>query len=85
MRRIFLWRLCVYLLAIAAVPVLLSSCNTTRKTVYFKNLEKDTTLKNLVSRSYEEIIRPGDFLTITVSSLSPENTSLYNAAPNALG
>lgn len=85
MRRIFLWRLCVYLLAIAAVPVLLSSCNTTRKTVYFKNLEKDTTLKNLVSRSYEEIIRPGDFLTITVSSLSPENTSLYNTAPNALG
>ncbi|MCO6498105.1 MAG: polysaccharide biosynthesis/export family protein [Chitinophagaceae bacterium] len=85
MRLTLLWRLCSYLMAVIAVPVLLSSCDVTKKTVYFRTLEKDTTLQNLVARSYNDSIIPGDFLSITVSSLSPENTTLYNVAPDALG
>jgi polysaccharide export outer membrane protein len=42
-------------------------------------------LKNLVSKDFEPKIRKSDFLGITISSLSPENTALYNAPQNSAG
>jgi len=62
-----------------------TSCNTAKKTIYFQDLPNDTTLTGLVARSQESLIRPGDLLSITVASLSPENTTIYNAAPNTIG
>ncbi len=64
---------------------LLSSCNTMKNTTYFQGIKNDTTLTNLVSKNFEPKIQKGDLLSITVSSLSPENTVLYNAPQNAQG
>ncbi|MGN6296250.1 MAG: polysaccharide biosynthesis/export family protein [Ginsengibacter sp.] len=61
------------------------SCTSTKNTAYFQNIPKDTTLNNLVSKNFEPKIRVGDMLGITVSSLSPENTAIYNAPQNAEG
>jgi polysaccharide export outer membrane protein len=63
----------------------LSSCSNTKNTSYFQNIPKDTVLNNLVTRNFEPKIQAGDMLGITVSSLSPENTTIYNAPQNAEG
>jgi polysaccharide export outer membrane protein len=65
--------------------ILFSSCNTAKKMTYFQDVPNDTTLSNLVSKDFEPIIQKGDLLGITVSSLSPENTAIYNAPQNAEG
>jgi polysaccharide export outer membrane protein len=65
--------------------ILFSSCNTAKKMTYFQDIPNDTTLANLVSKDFEPIIQKGDLLGITVSSLSPENTAIYNAPQNAEG
>jgi polysaccharide export outer membrane protein len=64
---------------------ILISCSSSRKAVYFKDLPKDTTLTNLVSKNFEPKIRKSDLLGITVASISPENTAIYNAPQNAEG
>ena len=64
---------------------MLSSCNTSKKMTYFQDIPNDTTLANLVSKDFEPAIQKGDLLGITVSSLSPENTAIYNAPQNAEG
>lgn len=65
--------------------IFLSSCSNTKNTSYFQNIPKDTVLNNLVTRDFETKIQTGDLLGITVSSLSPENTAIYNAPQNAEG
>ena len=75
------WAACLFLLFIIS----LSSCNTAKKTIYFQDLQKDTTLTNLVSKNFANKIQTGDLLSITVSSLSPENTAIYNAPQNTSG
>lgn len=65
--------------------LLLNACNTAKKTTYFQDLQTDTTLNNLVSKSFETKIQPGDLLSITIASLSPENAAIYNAPPNNVG
>ncbi len=64
---------------------LLSACTSTKKTIYFQDIQKDTTLTNLVSKNFEPKIQKADLLSITVASLSPENTAIYNAPQNAEG
>jgi polysaccharide export outer membrane protein len=63
----------------------LSSCNTLKNTNYFQGIKNDTTLNHLVSKNFEPKIQKGDLLAVNVSSLSPENTVLYNAPQNAEG
>lgn len=65
--------------------ILFTSCSTTKSTTYFQDIQKDTTLKNLVTKDFETKIRKGDLLSINVASLSPENTALYNAPQNTVG
>jgi polysaccharide export outer membrane protein len=62
-----------------------TSCSPTKNTNYFQGITKDTTLTNLVSKDFEPKIQKADLLSITVSSLSPENTALYNAPQNIQG
>ncbi len=71
-------------LVIFCIFLLLSSCGLERRAVYFKDMPADTTLTNLVSKPQEAVIVAGDLLSITVASLSPENTAIYNAAPNTV-
>ena len=65
--------------------ILLNSCNTAKKTIYFQDLPNDTTLTNLVSKNFDSKIQKGDLLSITVASLSPENTAIFNAPQNSVG
>lgn len=65
--------------------VVLPSCSSTKNTTYFQGIPKDTTLNNLVSKNFEPKIQNGDLLGITVASLSPDNTAIYNAPQNAEG
>jgi polysaccharide export outer membrane protein len=65
--------------------IFIASCTTTKSTTYFQDLQKDTTLSNIILSAPEPTIRKGDLLTITVASLSPENTTLYNASPDMAG
>lgn len=55
-----------------------SSCTSTKNTVYFQNLQKDTTLRNLAPKNFESKIQKNDVLGITVAGLSPDIT-FYNA------
>ena len=61
-----------------------SSCTATKDQVFFKTLQKDTTLKNLVSKNYDLKIQKGDMLGIAVASLSPD-VAFYNAPQNTVG
>ena len=63
----------------------ISSCTTTKNTSYFQGITKDTTITNLVSKDFEPKIQKGDLLSITIASLSPENTAIYNAPQNIEG
>jgi polysaccharide export outer membrane protein len=65
--------------------VFFSSCTTTKNANYFQGITKDTTITNLVSKDFEPRIQKGDLLSITVASLSPENTAIYNAPQNIQG
>jgi polysaccharide export outer membrane protein len=65
--------------------IVFSSCTSTKSTTYFQDLPKDTTLQNIITSAPEPTFRKGDLLTITVASLSPENTTLYNASPDMEG
>ena len=73
------------LLVLLSVIVILPSCSTPKNNIYFKDIQNDTILKNLVSKDFEPKIQKGDLLNITVGSLSPENTVLYNIPQNAVG
>lgn len=61
-----------------------SSCSSIKNSIYFQNLKKDTTLRNLAHENYEPAIQKNDLLSIIVSSLSPDNT-FYNAPQNTVG
>ncbi|MEO9145248.1 MAG: polysaccharide biosynthesis/export family protein [Ginsengibacter sp.] len=75
----------VRLLVILFMMILLHSCSSSRKTIYFQDLPRDTTLSHLISKDFEPKIQKGDLLGITVASLSPDNTTIYNAPPNIQG
>jgi polysaccharide biosynthesis/export protein len=61
--------------------VLVPSCMNTKKAIYFNNIQ-DTVLIGAVSAKEPEI-QKSDLLSITVSSLNPEASSLFNA-PNLM-
>lgn len=67
------------------IIAIFQSCSTAKKTIYFQDLPKDTTLTHLVSKDFEPKIQKGDLLGIVVASLSPENTAIYNAPQNTQG
>ncbi len=64
------------------LPVVLFffSCSTIKNQVYFKDLPRDTTLRNVVSPDYQLKIRNTDILGITVNSLSPD-VGFFNSSP----
>ena len=73
-------------LMVALGSLCLSSCSSSKTAaIYFKGIKNDTTLNNVISKDLETKIQTGDLLGITVSSLSPENTALYNAPQDAEG
>lgn len=59
-------------------------CTPVKNTTYFQNLQKDTTLHNLISKDFETKIRKTDLLSIAVASMSPD-ISFYNAPQSSSG
>lgn len=58
----------------------LSACTTTKNPVYFRDLPRDTILRNVVAENYQLKIQKNDILGITVASLSPD-VAFYNNLP----
>ena len=59
---------------------ILSSCSTTRRYNYLKNIQGDTTLTGLVTNDFESKIQKGDQLSIVVTSLSSSEDEQFNKA-----
>lgn len=56
----------------------LDSCTPVKNVIYFENLQKDTTLRNLAPYNFEQKIRKSDLLGITIISPDPITTPLFN-------
>lgn len=63
-------------LALLSIIALMSSCTSTRKSVYFNEIE-DSDL-TITSKEYEPVIHPNDILSIMVSSLNAEASEVFN-------
>lgn len=72
------FRLSVLLLSIT----LLSSCVNTRKSTYF--VDQNDAVLETTSISPETVITPSHLLGITVSSLNPTATVIFNTTPNGI-
>lgn len=70
---------CLWLPCCLVLLLLFSSCKTPKDSVYFQNLERDTLLPKNIARNFDQKIKPNDFLFISVASVSPEQSALYNA------
>ena len=68
----------------AGILLMLVSCSTSKNTIYFKDLPKDTTLHNIITENFDLKIQKGDLLSIAVASLSPD-VAFYNAPQNTIG
>ena len=66
----------------AILVLFCTSCGPTKNNVYFRNLQKDTTLRNIVAPDFELKIQKNDVLGITVASLSPD-VGFYNNSPGS--
>ena len=77
----FTFSLFFLVIAIAVLP----SCKVTKSSYYFKNLQRDTTIKTAVAASLESKIKRNDQLSIVISSLNPAEDIVYNAAALPLG
>ena len=69
------------ILFISIILSLLTSCISTKKIVYFNNIQ-DTVLNN-PSVDIESVIQKKDLLSISVSSLNPEASYIFNS-PNLM-
>jgi polysaccharide biosynthesis/export protein len=77
---------CYYGFIICAMAVFaLSACTTPKNAYYFKTIPRDTSINTTVNRLSESVIRKNDQLSITISSLNPDEDRVYNAAAVSLG
>lgn len=74
-------RLVFSIVVCTTLAVVFSSCVNTRKATYFNDLRDSAQFKSeFVPETY---IKSSDILDITVSSLNPEATTIFNPAPKA--
>jgi len=74
----------IFILLFSAALFVISSCSPLRKQLYFKDLNRDTTLRNVVSENFDLKIMKNDVLGINVVSLSPD-VAFYNGSSAASG
>ena len=72
-----------YLGIVLACFTIFNSCTPVKNVVYFQNLQKDTTLHNVVNNNFELKIRKGDLLGINIISPDPISTPLFNGVQGA--
>lgn len=66
----------LFLIVLSLLCLFMTSCVNTKKVVYFNNIQ-DTTLQN-AGVNAESVIQKNDLLNITVSSLNPEASLIFN-------
>ncbi len=71
----------VLLIALFLLQCSLYSCVDTKKAVYFNNIQ-DTVLPHSITVS-KPIIQPNDLLSISVTSLNPDATAIFNQSSSA--
>ncbi len=69
---------CFFILA--SLPVFFTSCTTIKGNTYFKSIVNDTSLAVKNIKADEIQIKPGDVLSIGVSSLNRDEDQVFNAA-----
>jgi polysaccharide export outer membrane protein len=67
-----------FLFILSVLCLIMTSCINSKKVVYFNNIQ-DTTLRN-AGANVESLIQKNDLLNITVSSLNPEASLIFNMA-----
>ena len=72
-----LWKQVYFVLFITVIIPVLASCVNTRKAVYFNDISDTTLISSLPIP--ESLIQANDILGITVSSLNPEASLIFNA------
>ena len=60
------------------ILLIVSSCASSKRMVYFSDLEDVSSYKEEIKNKVEPEIQPGDVLSIVVSSLNPESNMLFN-------
>jgi len=63
----------------------LLSCEAPKNTGYFQTVRRDTTLMTTVAKNFDQKIVPGDLLSISIASASPELSGLFNTAVGTAG
>ena len=63
---------------IFVITILLTSCTNLRKAIYFDNIPNSQFPSNL--ENLEPVLSPNDLISISVSSLNPEATRVFNLA-----
>jgi len=63
------------LVALIALGAMMTSCVNTKKAIYFNNIQ-DTVLQNVTSKP--PVIQKNDLLGITISSLNPDASAIFN-------
>jgi polysaccharide export outer membrane protein len=66
------------LITICFLIVLLSSCTGPKRLIYFSN--KTDSIVNITNKKFEPLIQTGDILNISVSSLDPASSGIFNSA-----
>src|SRR5436190_23937175 len=65
------------------LPCLFTSCAHSKKITYFQDLEDSTKLYTKpLGANYEPKIQPDDVLGISVNSINPEPTAIFNMQSN---
>ena len=62
--------------------LLLSSCGSYKKTTYFQDLNRSVITKEKVTNYTASTIQQDDILGISISSLNPESSAVFNFASN---
>jgi polysaccharide export outer membrane protein len=62
----------------SVVCLFFSACTSTRNSYYFKELKKDTSIAVFVDSNMDVKIRPGDIISVLISSLDRSEDLLFN-------
>jgi len=78
-KHFFSFRSLTFVIGFIAFSFSLSSCTSTKKIVYFQDLQDTSKISSqIINEAYEVKIQPDDILEIIVSSINPEATAPFN-------
>lgn len=67
---------------VVVLSFIFSSCNSYKSATYFQDLDRKTGSREPISNFSPITIAPDDVLSITISSLNPESSAIFNFASN---